>query len=199
MIHVITKLEPNLFKRVTGLSVEDFELLVSLHVFNGDLMNDAIYKFKRYEDNSLRYTGIDRHAGQSVGGWDTVMDRENYDHLFAISPNDEETKIVTVQESIGTTDSSTSTLSTPLDSNISTEGSVRQVSRSMEQETVEMKKTDVDIDVSIGSIVIHKVFGEGTVIQLDKVLKHVRISFANGEKTFIFPDAFNCGFLNIKP
>jgi len=39
---VITQLEPGLFKRVTGLDVKDFELLVSLGVFNGALMNDAV-------------------------------------------------------------------------------------------------------------------------------------------------------------
>ena len=55
---VITQLEPGLFKKVTGLSVKDFELLVSLGVFNSALMNDAVYKFKRYEDASLEYTGI---------------------------------------------------------------------------------------------------------------------------------------------
>lgn len=55
---VITQLEPGLFKKVTGLSVKDFELLVSLGVFNDSLMNDAVYKFKRYEDASLSYTGI---------------------------------------------------------------------------------------------------------------------------------------------
>ncbi|MBO7205955.1 MAG: hypothetical protein J6V08_06025, partial [Candidatus Methanomethylophilaceae archaeon] len=61
---VITQLEPGLFKKVTGLDVKDFELLVSLGVFNGPLMNDAVNKFKRYEDSSLSYTGIDRHEGQ---------------------------------------------------------------------------------------------------------------------------------------
>lgn len=50
---VITQLEPELFRKVTGLSVKDFELLVSLNVFNEALMNDAVYKFKRYEDASL--------------------------------------------------------------------------------------------------------------------------------------------------
>ena len=50
---IITQLEPGLFKKVTGLNVKDFELLVSLNVFNDSLMNDAIYKFKRYEDSSL--------------------------------------------------------------------------------------------------------------------------------------------------
>ena len=45
---VITQLEPGLFKKVTGLDVKDFELLCSLGVFNAPLMNDAIFKFKRY-------------------------------------------------------------------------------------------------------------------------------------------------------
>ena len=70
---VITQLEPGLFKRVTGLGVPDFELLVSLDVFNSSLMNDAVYKFKRYEDVSLRYTGIDRHTGENIGLYDTVI------------------------------------------------------------------------------------------------------------------------------
>lgn len=70
---VITQLEPNLFKKVTGLTVQDFELLVSLGVFNSALMNDAVYKFKRYEDPSLTYTGIRRHEGEPIGLYDTVV------------------------------------------------------------------------------------------------------------------------------
>lgn len=73
---VITQLEPGLFKKVTGLNVKDFELLVSLDVFNGPLMNDAVYKFKRYEDSSLSYSGIDMHEGQKVGLYDTVITNE---------------------------------------------------------------------------------------------------------------------------
>ena len=57
---VITQLEPGLFKKVTGLNVKDFELLVSPGVFNSALMNDAVYRFKRYEDASLVYIGINR-------------------------------------------------------------------------------------------------------------------------------------------
>ena len=42
-------------------------------------MNDAVYKFKRYEDNSLSYSGIDRHEGeQRVGGYSTVITVEEY-------------------------------------------------------------------------------------------------------------------------
>ena len=68
---VITQLEPSLFEKVTGLTQKDFELLVGLGVFNSGLMNDAVYKFKRYEDASLEYTGISRKPN-TVGGWDTV-------------------------------------------------------------------------------------------------------------------------------
>ncbi|PKN76148.1 MAG: restriction endonuclease [Candidatus Cloacimonetes bacterium HGW-Cloacimonetes-2] len=70
---VISQLEPALFKKVTGLSQKDFELLVSLNVFNSPLMNDAIYKFKRYEDASLSYTGINKHEGEDIGLFDTVL------------------------------------------------------------------------------------------------------------------------------
>ncbi|GAB4314201.1 MAG: GIY-YIG nuclease family protein [Candidatus Sumerlaeia bacterium] len=79
---VITQLEPGLFKKVTGLTVKDFELLVSLGVFNSALMNDAIYKFKCYEDPSLCYTGISKHAGEDIGLFDTVVNRKDFDRAF---------------------------------------------------------------------------------------------------------------------
>ena len=79
---VITQLEPGLFKKVTGLTVKDFELLVSLGVFNSALMNDAVFKFKRYEDSSLTYTGIDKHEGEEVGLYDTVLSRDEAQKVF---------------------------------------------------------------------------------------------------------------------
>ncbi len=75
---IITQLEPGLFKKVTGLDVKDFELLVSLDVFNSALMNDAVYKFKRYEDASLVYTGLNKHEGEEVGLYDTVISLSDY-------------------------------------------------------------------------------------------------------------------------
>ena len=74
---VITQLEPELFKRVTGLNVKDFELLASIGVFNESLMNDAIFKFRRYENASLEYTGINRHAGEMIGGWSTTISKDD--------------------------------------------------------------------------------------------------------------------------
>ncbi|OZD82141.1 restriction endonuclease [Rhodococcus sp. 05-339-2] len=71
---VITQLEPDLFRTVTGLTVGDFDLLVSLNVFNSAHMNDAVFNFRRYEDASLAYTGIDSHEGLTrYGLYDTVV------------------------------------------------------------------------------------------------------------------------------
>lgn len=83
---VIIQLEPGLFKKVTGLSVKDFELLVGLGVFNSALMNDAVYKFKRYEDASLEYIGINRHEGENVGLYNTVLSRKDYEKSFVNEP-----------------------------------------------------------------------------------------------------------------
>lgn len=71
---VITVLEPELFTRVTGLTQADFSLLVSLNVFDEAVMNDAVYKFKRYEDASLEYAGIDK-KDQYIGLYNTVVHR----------------------------------------------------------------------------------------------------------------------------
>jgi len=79
---VITQLEPGLFKKVTGLTVKDFESLVSLGVFNSGLMNDAVYKFKRYEDASLSYVGINKHDGEDIGLYDTVITQADARTLF---------------------------------------------------------------------------------------------------------------------
>jgi len=74
---VITKLEPDLFRTVTGLTVSDFHLLVRLKVFNTEQMNQAVFAFRRYEDASLRYTGIESHEGLShYGLYDTVVAKE---------------------------------------------------------------------------------------------------------------------------
>ncbi|MBN9494567.1 restriction endonuclease [bacterium] len=74
---VITKLEPDLFLTVTGLTVADFHLLVRLKVFNTEQMNAAVFAFRRYEDASLRYTGIESHDGLShYGLYDTVVAKE---------------------------------------------------------------------------------------------------------------------------
>ncbi len=93
---VIMQLEPELFRKVTGLTLQDFSLLVSLGVFNSDLMNDAVYKFKRYEDSSLEYTGINTHTNTVIGGWDTVMEKTTIE--------DKDIEEETIEEAVETED-----------------------------------------------------------------------------------------------
>ncbi|MBR1374522.1 MAG: DEAD/DEAH box helicase family protein [Cardiobacteriaceae bacterium] len=77
---VITKLEPELFLKVTGISQNDFGLLKQLNVFNEHLMNEAVFQFKRYEDASLEYTGINRYEQiQKIGGFNAYVAKEVMD------------------------------------------------------------------------------------------------------------------------
>ena len=42
-------------------------------MFNAELINQAVFQFRRYEDSSLSYTGINKHTGEVIGGWDTTI------------------------------------------------------------------------------------------------------------------------------
>ena len=208
---VITQLEPGLFKKVTGLDVKDFELLCSLGVFNANLMNDAIFKFKRYEDSSLSYTGIDKHEGKDIGGWDTVIKRAEYDQLFYNQQATMEAPAifeapavvdvpVPVKKPVVATTSRPTPISTPakpktVAPSVTTQYGVKPAT--LAAQTAKPAEF-VTPDIKDGSIVIHKTFGEGSVTKLDKAKKHIRVTFAVGEKTFIFPDAFKLGFLKLK-
>ena len=209
---VITQLEPGLFKKVTGLEVKDFELLCSLGVFNANLMNDAIFKFKRYEDSSLSYTGINRHECKDIGGWDTVIKREEYNQLFYNQQQTMESpqiEVVLPKEEVSALSTAPKVSTSPVSKTTSVvpeKPKVKTVSIPKEQYgfnsqsnnvTAEMEEFIVP-DVKNGTAVIHKSFGEGTVTKIDKAKKHIRVSFKSGEKMFIFPDAFAAGFLTIK-
>ena len=66
---VITQLEPALFKKVTGLSVKDFELLVGLGVFNSGLMNDAAGK--TFHPDFRTFAQVWRRSGRGSSGVDS--------------------------------------------------------------------------------------------------------------------------------
>jgi hypothetical protein len=70
---VITQLEPALFKKVTSLSVSDFELLREIGLFNSSELNSSVFSFKRYEDSSLSYTGVWKHKNEDIGLFNTVI------------------------------------------------------------------------------------------------------------------------------
>lgn len=184
---VITQLEPGLFKKVTGLSVKDFELLCSVGVFNASLMNDAIFKFKRYEDSSLSYTGIEKQNTAEVGGWDTVIRREEYEKLFfnQQSTMENESKTEEIKED--------STSIKKEDKNTTTNTHAVYVN------TIKEYKDSLEIDESkivVGCRVLHKNFGSGTISNIDKLSKYITVTFdAQGSKKFTF-DAFKNGFLS---
>ena len=77
---VITRIEPELFLRITGLTVADFHLLMRLGVFNTEHMNQAVFAFRRYENASLSYSGIDSHPDLDKRGlYDTVVETSKSD------------------------------------------------------------------------------------------------------------------------
>ena len=151
---VIEQLEPELFRKVTGLTLKDFSLLVSLGVFNSELMNDAVYKFKRYEDSSLEYTGINTHTGTLIGGWDTVIDTA---------------KVVSEEE---------------------------PVYKAVAEPTPELVKEQPWENIKVSDTVYHKSLGEGIVMSIDE--KYLFVKFSLRESKFLYPDAFERGFLSMK-
>ena len=182
---VITQLEPGLFKKVTGLDVKDFELLVSLGVFNDSLMNDAVYKFKRYEDASLSYTGINRHQGEKVGGYDTVVSSEDYSNMFSLQQASMEAPTpvpIDLPKAEPSVISPEQTTSKPV---------VRKPITSVKSE----KKIDTST-VKVGSRLRHKAFGIGEVTAMEG--KYILVAFQDAEKRFLFPGAILQGFLSIE-
>ena len=196
---VITQLEPGLFKKVTGLSVEDFNMLCSLGVFNAPLMNDAIFKFKRYEDASLTYTGINRHAADEVGGWDTTIRKAQYEKLFY---NQQSSMLSEDYDSYSKDEASISGSSIIIEPE-QTEPMKTEPSSAPSSETVPQQgQTETDVRILLnrlqtGSTVTHKKFGKGEFVKFNSNEKYLYVRFIVGEKKFIFPDAFLMGFLEI--
>lgn len=198
---VITQLEPGLFKKITGLNVNDFELLCSIGVFNASLMNDAIFKFKRYEDASLTYTGIDKHESDEIGGWDTVLKREEYEKLFynqqATMAASQSEDIFDEEIIIEKTELAPNPVATAKPSLVTAQYGVKSpVAEEPKVEKVKEPEPEMDLSsVKVGATVNHKIFGEGVIAKLND--KHIYVEFKAGQKNFIFPDAFKQGFLKI--
>ena len=190
---VITQIEPELFKKVTGLSVKDFDILCSIGLFDPEKMNQGIFGFRKYENSSLSYTGIDKHEGEAVGGWDTVLRREEYEALYS----KQQATIADLTEAISPTDTKAANIQPK------TNDTVHSVGAGYKPATTSQPAPEKDWDkilapVGVGTAVKHKTFGKGTVVWMDKAKKYIRVKFAAGEKQFIFPDAFVGGFLSVE-
>lgn len=185
---VITQLEPGLFKKVTGLDVKDFELLCSIGVFNASLMNDAIFKFKRYEDSSLSYTGIEKHANEDVGGWDTVIRREEYQKLFFNQQSSMESDGVTYKEIKENAPTQEERKEAGEKFKEYVETKVSQIADKSEEEK---KIKEIVEKAKVGVKLHHDKFGDGVIVSIDKLQKYITVKFEEGEKKFIFPGSIN--------
>lgn len=206
---VITQIEPDLFKKVTGLSVTDFDILCSIGLFDPEIMNQGIFGFRQYENASLSYAGINKHEGEDIGGWDTVLKREEYDALYS-----KQQKTITDWENPFAT-----VIELPTKP-------VREIPEKPVKPAKPAPKTVVDKyvppqtpkqpapklpvaklgmedwmeilqDVREGTTVKHNTFGIGTISKMDAKTKYFKVKFDQGEKMFAFPQAFIDGFLTL--
>jgi hypothetical protein len=207
---VITQLEPELFKKVTGLDETDFETLCTLGVFNSNLMNDAIFKFKRYEDSSLSYTGIDKHEGKEVGGWDVKLKKDEYKQLFynqqATMKSSDAEKADALEQAFDLIAPKILDKHSNAHYGLAGEGlkaaerktsyvASKLTEASFSEKPLPKKALDLS-EVVTGATVYHKKFGKGIVVKLEA--KHLYVKFTVGEKSFLFPDAFENGFFNVE-
>ena len=223
LVDVIMQLEPGLFKKVTGLDVKDFDLLCHLNVFNADLMNDAIYKFKRYEDSSLSYTGINRHEGEKIGLFNTVID---YDEMFVeqqasteappvdetdipetpfvIEPDEdeeeEELPPEPKKEKKGKKSKNGEVVvikaAQPPKPAPAPVASAAHVDTNKPKPIAPPKPSFDESSIKVGAIVFHKAFGLGTIETFGN--GRLTVAFGDVVKTFMSPAAFLQGFLKIQ-
>lgn len=194
---VITEISPQLFKKVTGLDVKDFEMLCTMGLFNSNLMNQAIYQFKRYEDASLIYTGIDAHDEDEIGGWDTSIRREEYNRLFynqqaSMAANEHEEDI---PEPFEPASRPTPTAAKP--QSVTAQFGIKSPEPEKPKPAPIKKEPEIKApDVTVGMKVFHKAFKDGTIVKFDG--KFVTVRFDMGEKRFQYPQAFTVGFLEVR-
>lgn len=191
---VITQIEPELFQKVTGLTVKDFDVLCSIGLFDSEKMNQGIFGFRKYENSSLSYTGIDKHEGEAVGGWDTVLRREEYEALYS---KQQATMTDFEQILIPKRYRDKKTIEDK-----SAAGSAEHiVSDTSGVDTIKSDKDkweEILLQVKVGITVTHEKFGNGTITWMSVDKKYMRVKFAAGEKQFVFPDAFLMEYLKLK-
>ena len=195
--------------------MNDFNLLCELNVFNAPLMNDAVYKFKRYEDASLTYTGLlSRHADEAVGLFDTVISVEEYDKLYSSQQssmsslgydNREVPNAVSVPGDVEEENEPESVVRAKPANKVEEPLAIRKTAVPVSRpETDDTARPDVPVkraptsgmdtsDIRIGTKLKHKAFGTGIVRSLNS--QYISVKFNDVEKKFKFPAALHEGFL----
>ena len=189
---VITQIEPELFQKVTGLTVKDFDVLCSIGLFDSEKMNQGIFGFRKYENSSLSYTGIDKHEGEAIGGWDTVLRREEYEALYSkqqATMTDFENILIPEKYRDGGNAEEKAAANAEIATTIS--------EPACEKDSAEKAIKELLAKVGVGVTVTHKKFGNGVITWIDNAKKYFRVRFDAGEKQFVFPNAFIGGFLTL--
>ena len=185
---VIVNLEPELFRKVTGLSISDFELLVSLNVFNSELMNDAVYKFKRYEDSSLDYTGIDTHKGTMIGGWDTAIERKERPLPSPIPEQSSPTRSLSPRGG--------GSISANRDRDAVANVDAKKQANEQGNHSLPVERVRGGAaweHLQVGDFVTHKSFGKGVVKSIDG--RFIIVAFTSKESRFLHPWVFEQGYM----
>jgi hypothetical protein len=159
------------------------------------------------------YTGLDRHAGQSIGLFDTVLSRSDYDKLSAIQesstvaskhdPNDvptDEPSFVDdeTEETDGDGDDEPIVVvSKPYDAD--REPLVPEQAKAVVEPVVEEKPHVEQVkmeDVVVGAKVSHAKFGIGSIVSLQRNV--IGVDFGEGHmKWFQVPMSLENGTLKI--
>lgn len=186
---VITKLEPDLFKKVTGLTTKDFNLLLSLGIFNESIMNEAVYKFKRYEDASLVYAGINKRVeDENVGLFNTTITTEEYMRLASEQKRSMITSNVFKEYETLNFDK--------IDSKVKEIKADEKNRLNLKNQDIK-SEDDFNIIINVGDRVKHNKFGYGTIVDKPNedsiVVKFDEI----GEKTMSIKISFSLGFLEL--
>ena len=193
---VITQLEPALFRKVTGLTIDDFNLLVSIGVFNESKMNEAVWHFKRYEDSSLEYTGINKHdVDKNVGLFSTSITKEDYEHWDEL----QSASMASKAKRAAVIEAKKTGKVVPV---FETKPIVNKVEAKTEKTTIE-KKTTVDMSkLTVGQAVSHRRFGDGQITMVSPQSNGttmITVSFDEGmKKNFQVPLVFDSGAISIR-
>ena len=168
-------------------------------------MNDAVYKFKRYEDASLNYTGIDKHDGERKGGWDTTISDGEYRKLFNLQQKSMRTtkkhmhavsneKGQSAHQKIGRITYNRQEESMKVAEDVLNENYAGNNKSEIKSEIrYEMSSDYVISRIKKGMKVRHRAFGEGIVQNISSGI--IEIRFKEQIKKFKFPGAFLQGFL----
>lgn len=192
---VINKLEPELFQRVTGLTVADFELLVHIGVFKENLMNESVYLFRRYEDSSLNYTGINRHAGEARGLFATSISEADYEaEKMRDTYVGVEAFQSTLNEAVGLTADDEPVDELPEELEDVEEAVEVAVETEPEPEDDGWTMEDLD-NLQVGDLVRHRSFGVGPITRIEE--GYITLNVGGRERKFAFPGAFEGGFLSL--